>query len=696
MLVIPMFLMFVGGLGAIYAAEDSKTIEYHCTGSAAGLLDIDIPMDVAISAEVPDSVAAGEDFTIENSYTNISMEATDILKTAANPLEGEVTEFNLELNNATARDTGEDFVNVADEALSFGPIDIADDDEVVEFRVPEEGGIDVDLTAGESGEVVVNAGTIENTVQAGLSGIELDVDVTCDPTDDQDTILNEIAIIEDDEEPALDDINEAEQTEDMQAALENEELELNLDAYDELSEDEQADVSTLMLENRPDDGYSDVESVQNALDEAVEEVADEKDDPATEEALEQVNEADNAQDMWAALENEDLNLNLSAIEDYNTYRQMKIAEWILNNRPDEGYEVGYADEDDEKFDNSVQKAVSNANFELYLDPTRPDDPVELAFDEVNEAKDTEDMQAALENEDLDLNLSSYNDLSTEEQSKAAELVLENRPDDEEGYPLPKDIQNALDDAVKEVDEEDTAEPGGTWFIDEGEPSEDLGEDNDLYLDEESFDVYLKEDGTWKNIGNLKGEDGEPGDDGVTWIVDEGEPKSDEGSEGDLYLDTETGDVYLKEDGEWKKVASLQGDDGKDGEDGTTWLHGKGEPKDDVGSKDDFYLDTETGDVYVKGEEGWEHLLNLKGEDGKDGKDGEQGEDGKDCDCEDDQSNGMNDSDDQQKKNGTKSSDNDNGGKLPKTATNNPLIILIGSLLAIVGGALIFIRKKALN
>src|SRR5699024_3610170 len=149
MLVIPMFLMFVGGLGAIYAAEDSKTIEYHCTGSAAGLLDIDIPMDVAIIAEVPDSVAAGEDFTIENSYTNISMEATDILKTAANPLEGEVTEFNLELNNATARDTGEDFVNVDDEALSFGPIYISEDDEFVVYRVSEVVIILVDITDGE-------------------------------------------------------------------------------------------------------------------------------------------------------------------------------------------------------------------------------------------------------------------------------------------------------------------------------------------------------------------------------------------------------------------------------------------------------------------------------------------------------------------------------------------------------------------
>src|SRR5699024_2870063 len=67
--------------------------------------------------------------------------------------------------------------------------------ETVEFSVPEEGGIDVDLTAGESGEVVITAGEIVTVVHAGVAGIELDVEVTCNPTENNDSlVLNEIPI----------------------------------------------------------------------------------------------------------------------------------------------------------------------------------------------------------------------------------------------------------------------------------------------------------------------------------------------------------------------------------------------------------------------------------------------------------------------------------------------------------------------
>src|SRR5699024_9255230 len=61
-----------------------------------------------------------------------------------------------------------------------------------------------------------------------------------------------------------------------------------------------------------------------------------------EEALQAVNDAESPEAMWDALENEELGLNLQAVENYNTYRKMKIAEHILENRPEEGFEVGGA------------------------------------------------------------------------------------------------------------------------------------------------------------------------------------------------------------------------------------------------------------------------------------------------------------------------------------------------------------------
>lgn len=202
MLAIPVLAM--GGMSTVSAAETSKTIEYNCLGSAAGLIDVDIDMDVTITGTVPESVEPGAEFEIENSYTNISMEVTDILRTAANPLQGNVSQFNLELENATDAD-GEDVVNVAETPLEFGPIDIADEDETVEFRVPSEGGIDVSLTAGDSGNVVITAGTILTTVEASALGISMDVDVTCNPLEGQDLVLNTINIGDDGEDPGDDD-----------------------------------------------------------------------------------------------------------------------------------------------------------------------------------------------------------------------------------------------------------------------------------------------------------------------------------------------------------------------------------------------------------------------------------------------------------------------------------------------------------
>src|SRR5699024_6715623 len=256
--------------------------------------------------------------------------------------------------------------------------------------------------------------------------------------------------------------------------------------------------------------------------------------------------------------------------------------------------------------------------------------VEPAFDAVNNADSVEEMQAALENEDLGLNLDAYNALSTDEKAEVAARVLENRPEDDEGYPLPDDIQAALDQAVDEVGEEDPEEPGdgdesgGVWFSGEGEPEADLGDEGDFYLDESTGDYYKKTSEGWELRGNFKGEDGEDGEDGeagTIWFVDEGEPEADLGDEGDFYLDESTGDYYKKTSEGWELRGNFKGDDGEDGEDGeagTVWFVDEGEPEADLGDEGDFYLDELTGDYYKKTSEGWELRGNFKGEDGEDG------------------------------------------------------------------------------
>ncbi len=85
------------------------------------------------------------------------------------------------------------------------------------------------------------------------------------------------------------------------------------------------------------------------------------------------------------------------------------------------------------------------------------------------------------------------------------------------------------------------------------------------------------------------------------------PKGDKGEQGD---------------------AGLDGSDGKDGKDGSQIYTGKGSPVDAVkGGKGDIYIDTDTGDMYCYGTLGWIKTGNIKGNDGKNGNDGKDGKDG---------------------------------------------------------------------
>src|SRR5699024_1259415 len=135
-------LFFVNsGTGTVNAAESSTMVGYNCTGKAAGILDVDLDMDVNIHASVPDSVKQGEEFTIEESYTDIELDVVvqNVVKETVKPLKGNVSKFELEFDNAIETETGDDVINMVEqgEELEFGTIDFADDAESVVFTVPE-------------------------------------------------------------------------------------------------------------------------------------------------------------------------------------------------------------------------------------------------------------------------------------------------------------------------------------------------------------------------------------------------------------------------------------------------------------------------------------------------------------------------------------------------------------------------------
>ena len=219
------------------------------------------------------------------------------------------------------------------------------------------------------------------------------------------------------------------------------------------------------------------------------------------------------------------------------------------------------------------------------------------------------------------------------------------------------------------------EPGkdGTSLLTgNGEPSANLGENGDSYIDLDTWDFYVKTSGTWIHTGNIKGEQGNQGNDGIDGIdgtavlTGEGEPSVGTGKNGDSYIDLSTWNYYVKENDEWVLKGNIKGTDGTDGEDGNgivsieltsssgnvdtytiTYDNGdtttftitngvdgeqgiQGEPGEDghtpiitIGENGNWYIDGEDTGVLAEGVQG------PQGEPGKDGEDGQDGIDGED-------------------------------------------------------------------
>ncbi|AXF56881.1 immunoglobulin-like domain-containing protein [Salicibibacter kimchii] len=236
---------------------------------------------------------------------------------------------------------------------------------------------------------------------------------------------------------------------------------------------------------------------------------------------------------------------------------------------------------------------------------------------------------------------------------------------------------------------------GSMFTDEGAPAAELGQENNLYFDTLGNEVYEKTADGWELIADVV----EPGDEdppedpedpaGVNFFSDVGAPEDDFGDVGDHYLNTDNMELYVyDEDDGWTSLGILQGDDGEpgppgeDGEDGTMFYTGEGEPSAELGEEGDLYLDTETGKLYENEAGEWEHIFTIP-----DDESAAEEEKGQPHGPKEDKGNG---------ENGSDSTDEEEGGALPDTAGSTPLMILIGSLLAIGGGALLFRRKLALT
>lgn len=159
---------------------------------------------------------------------------------------------------------------------------------------------------------------------------------------------------------------------------------------------------------------------------------------------------------------------------------------------------------------------------------------------------------------------------------------------------------------------------------------------DVYLNTDTCDMYLCTAlNTWKWIANTKGTEGPAGaagTDGSKWYSGT-ELTAAEGKIGDFFLDTDDFNIYLKVEGGWTLVSNIKGAAGEDGKNGGLWLvgtslTGTGDSISQVidGSKvGDLYLNAQTCDIYTCiAENTWKWVANTKGAAGTPGQDGKDG------------------------------------------------------------------------
>jgi hypothetical protein len=123
-------------------------------------------------------------------------------------------------------------------------------------------------------------------------------------------------------------------------------------------------------------------------------------------------------------------------------------------------------------------------------------------------------------------------------------------------------------------------PGRTalWLTGAGAPVTAQGQDGDMYLNSTTSDVYGPKSGTWGGIvANIKGAAGVAGPTGPAgyspkYIVQAGPPGSITGNDGDMYLDSNTQDLYgPKTGGAWGGIiANLKGATGPAGPPGVAY------------------------------------------------------------------------------------------------------------------------------
>lgn len=149
---------------------------------------------------------------------------------------------------------------------------------------------------------------------------------------------------------------------------------------------------------------------------------------------------------------------------------------------------------------------------------------------------------------------------------------------------------------------------------------------DFYFNTDTCDMYTcTAENTFKWIVNIKGAQGEAGQDGQgsKWFSGT-DVAAVTGNDGDFFFDTDDNTIYLKTQGEWNQIANIQGAQGEAGESGTSWFTGtivSGTTEEIAGEVygakvGDLYFNTETSDIYTCiATNTWKWIASVQGADG---------------------------------------------------------------------------------
>jgi hypothetical protein len=155
-------------------------------------------------------------------------------------------------------------------------------------------------------------------------------------------------------------------------------------------------------------------------------------------------------------------------------------------------------------------------------------------------------------------------------------------------------------------------PGSQIITGSAPPTTSLGNSGDVYIQINTGDVYKKTGNTWNLIGNIKGPQGEPGQQGPVGqpgrnpeiLFGVGDPDNAIGNNGDLYINTNTGELFSKVNNNWVFRIFLKG------ERGTQIYSGNTSPNQFIGLNGDYYINTTNGNLFRKQEGDWTLIYNL--------------------------------------------------------------------------------------